>query len=88
MLDYLERAGEPFIVPPLAADLPDPADRAALRAKNVVPLGPRAVLMPSGCPRSRATYEAHGVRCVEVGVYESLKAAAGPGCLTGVVRRG
>ncbi len=71
-----------------ALELPDAHERDALRANNVVPLGPRAVLMPAGCPRSRATYEAHGVRCVEVGVDEYLKAAGGPGCLTGVVRRG
>ena len=30
VLDYLERAGEPVVVPPLAVELPDPADRAFL----------------------------------------------------------
>lgn len=71
-----------------ALALPDAHERDALRANNVVPLGPRAVVMPAGCPRARAAYEAEGVRCVEVDVTEYLKAAGGPGCLTGIVRRG
>lgn len=68
-------------------ELPDAHERDALRANNVVTLRPREVLMPAGCPASRRAYEARGVRCVEVDVTEYLKAAGGPGCVTGIVAR-
>ena len=54
---------------------------------NFVTLGPRAILMPDGCPRSRAAYEAAGVECVAVELDEIHKCAGGIGCLTGVVTR-
>ena len=54
---------------------------------NFVTLGPRTILMPDGCPRSRAAYEAAGVACVTVEMDEIHKCAGGIGCLTGVVTR-
>ena len=57
-------------------------------AHNFVTLGPREILMPSGCPRSREAYEAEGIVCRTAEVAETTKAAGGIGCLTGVVWRG
>jgi N-dimethylarginine dimethylaminohydrolase len=57
-------------------------------ALNFVTLGPRHVLMPAGCPLTRATYEAAGISCQEVEIEELLKAAGGMGCLTGILSRG
>lgn len=57
------------------------------KAMNLVALGPRRVLMPSRCPRVRARLEAEDVSVEEVDVGEYLKAAGGPGCLTGILRR-
>ena len=54
---------------------------------NFVTLGPRRVLMPEGCPLSRATYEDAGVECVTVELGEIHKCAGGIGCLSGVVTR-
>ena len=62
-------------------------ERDAGRAMNFVALGPRAVLMPAGCPHTRRRYEALGVRCVSVDVGEYLHAAGGIGCVTGIVWR-
>jgi N-dimethylarginine dimethylaminohydrolase len=50
-------------------------------------LGPRHVLMPAGCPLTRAAYEAAGISCQEVEIGELLKAAGGMGCLTGILSR-
>jgi arginine deiminase len=57
-------------------------------AENVVTLGPRRVVMPEGCPRTRRAYEAEGVRCRTVRLVEIPKAAGGIGCLSGILRRG
>ena len=66
-----------------------PDDREMVRGfgHNFVTLGPRSVLMPDGCPRSRAAYEEADVRCVIVELDEIHKCAGGIGCLTGVVAR-
>ncbi len=69
-------------------ELPDDDEVLDRRAMNFVTLGPRAVLMPSGCPRTRATLEAHSVRVVEADVSEYVKAGGGMGCATGILRRG
>lgn len=65
----------------------DPAEVAASRANNFVTLSPGAVLMPGGCPRSRAILEARGVRVVERPVTQYLCAAGGIGCATGILGR-
>jgi arginine deiminase len=67
--------------------LPDEAEARQGMALNFVTLGPRHVLMPAGCPLTRATYEAAGVSCQEVEIGELLKAAGGMGCLTGILSR-
>jgi arginine deiminase len=67
--------------------LPDEAEARQGMALNFVTLGPRHVLMPAGCPLTRATYEAAGISCQEVGIGELLKAAGGMGCLTGILSR-
>jgi N-dimethylarginine dimethylaminohydrolase len=67
--------------------LPDEGEARQNMALNFVALGPRRVLMPAGCPRTRAVYQAAGIKCVEVEIGELLKAAGGMGCLTGVLSR-
>ena len=67
--------------------LPDEAEARQGMALNFVTLGPRHVLMPAGCPLTRAAYEAAGISCQEVEIGELLKAAGGMGCLTGVLSR-
>jgi N-dimethylarginine dimethylaminohydrolase len=67
--------------------LPDEAEARQGMALNFVTLGPRHVLMPAGCPLTRATYEAAGVSCQELEIGELLKAAGGMGCLTGILSR-
>ena len=54
---------------------------------NFVTLGPRRLLMPEGCPLSRAAYEDAAVECVTVELGEIHKCAGGIGCLSGVVTR-
>jgi len=67
--------------------LPDEVEARERMALNFVALGPRRVLMPAGCPRTRAMYREAGVECVEVEIGELVKAAGGMGCLTGVLSR-
>jgi N-dimethylarginine dimethylaminohydrolase len=64
-------------------------DEVRLRlSMNFVTLGPRRVVLPSGCPRTRRNLEDAGVACDEVEATECVKAAGGIACLTGIVRRG
>lgn len=65
----------------------DTAEVAAGRANNFVTLRPGAVLMPGGCPRSRATLEARGVHVLERPITQYLCAAGGIGCATGILGR-
>jgi N-dimethylarginine dimethylaminohydrolase len=67
--------------------LPDEEEAANLSAFNFVVLGPRQILMPAGCPRSQAAYEAAGITCHTVEVGELLKAAGGIGCMSAVLWR-
>lgn len=69
-------------------ELPDDDEVLGRRAMNFVTLGPRAVLLPTECPRTRARLEAHGVRVVETAVTEYVKAGGGMGCATGILWRG
>lgn len=67
--------------------LPDEEEAAAGMALNFVPLEPYRILMPAGCPRTRAFYEASGLSCVEVEIGALRRAAGAVACLTGVLRR-
>jgi arginine deiminase len=66
---------------------PEEAEAINGSALNFVPLGPRSVLMPAGVPVSEAFFRSAGIECRAVEVDELLKAAGGPGCLTGVLER-
>jgi N-dimethylarginine dimethylaminohydrolase len=57
------------------------------RAMNLVALGPRQVLMPTGAPNIRRKLESVGVHTQEVCVAEHVKAGGGLGCVTGVLLR-
>lgn len=67
--------------------LPDEEEAKHGMALNVVALGPRRVLMPSGNEFTQAFYEEAGIDCTTVDVDELAKAAGGIGCLTGVLHR-
>jgi N-dimethylarginine dimethylaminohydrolase len=67
--------------------LPNEEEAKQGMALNFVALGPRKILMPAGCPQTRATYQKAGIKCVEVEIGELRKAAGGMGCLTGVLSR-
>jgi N-dimethylarginine dimethylaminohydrolase len=58
------------------------------RSNNFVTLEPSRVVLPSNCPRTREILENHGIQTHEVDVSQYLHAAGGPGCVTGIVRRG
>jgi arginine deiminase len=66
---------------------PDDVECAGLQSNNIVTLGPRRILMPVGCPNTRASYERAGVTCLEVDTREIGKAAGGIACATGVLER-
>jgi N-dimethylarginine dimethylaminohydrolase len=68
-------------------ELPRDEETVDRRGMNFVTLGPRRVLMPSGCPRTRERLERLGVACVEAQVTEYIKAAGAIGCATGVLWR-
>jgi arginine deiminase len=70
-----------------ALPIPDETEAEHGFGLNFVTLGPRSILMPEGCPRSQAAYEAEGVRCRTIAVDEIAKAAGGIGCLSGILRR-
>jgi arginine deiminase len=67
--------------------LPDEEEATAGMALNFVALGPYRVLMPAGCPRTRAFYKTAGITCHEVEIGELRRAAGAIGCLTGILRR-
>lgn len=67
--------------------LPNDQETIPGMALNFVALGPRRVLMPAGCPQTRAMYQAAGIECIEVEIDELRKAAGGMGCLTGILSR-
>ncbi len=69
-------------------ELPPDEETETRRAMNFVTLGPGRVLMPGGCPRTRARLEAAGVVVVEAEVSEYVKAGGAMGCATGILRRG
>lgn len=68
--------------------LPDESEAREGMALNFVALEPYRVLMPTGCPRTRAFYEAAGLTCYELEIGHLRRAAGGMGCLTGILRRG
>ncbi len=57
------------------------------RSNNFVTIAPRELVMPSGCPDTRAQLEDLGVTCHELEVDEYVKAAGALGCLTGILSR-
>jgi len=65
----------------------DEAEAGNRHGMNVVALGPRRIVMPAGCPRTRSLLEGAGVRCVEVEIGEIAKAAGGIACMTGILSR-
>jgi N-dimethylarginine dimethylaminohydrolase len=67
--------------------IPDEAEVDHGFALNIVTLGPRRILMPSGRPVTQTFYERLGVECRTVRVDALIRAAGGIGCLTGVLRR-
>ncbi len=63
-------------------------DEATRRmAMNLVTLGPRRVIIPSGNPATRAMLEGARIQCITVQVDELIKGAGGIGCMTGVLER-
>lgn len=67
--------------------LPDELEAKERYSFNIVTLGPRKILMPSGCPNTQAFYESLGIECVCVDISELGKAAGSAGCLTGILQR-
>jgi N-dimethylarginine dimethylaminohydrolase len=66
----------------------DDAEVVDRQGFNVVPIRPRRVVMPTGCPRTEAALTAHGVEVVErVDVPQLITAAGGIACATGVLGR-
>jgi N-dimethylarginine dimethylaminohydrolase len=54
---------------------------------NFVALAPGVILMPAGGDRLREQYEAAGVTCYTVDIYELIKAGGGIHCMTGFLKR-
>jgi N-dimethylarginine dimethylaminohydrolase len=67
--------------------VPDELEAATRGALNVVTVGPREIVMPTGCPVTQAFFENAGVRCHTVAIDELLKAAGGIACMTGILHR-
>jgi N-dimethylarginine dimethylaminohydrolase len=70
-----------------AIELPPDEELRARRGANVIALGDRRVLMPSGCPGIRRRLDAHRVDVVEVDVSEYIRAGGGIACATGIIHR-
>ena len=68
-------------------ELPEGDELSVRRGNNFVAVAPGRVVMPARCPRIRGLLEAASVECHEVTVDQSLNAAGGVGCLTGILRR-
>ncbi|MBN2217660.1 MAG: hypothetical protein JW719_09830 [Pirellulales bacterium] len=67
--------------------LDDREERELGMALNLVTLRPYHVVMPAGCPRTRALLESVGVTCFELDVSEIIKAEGAIGCATGILWR-
>lgn len=66
----------------------DPGEEVFERlGMNFVALGPRRIVMPSGCPSLHRRLSEAGITVYEADIGEYLKAAGGLGCLTGILRR-
>ena len=57
------------------------------RGMNFVTVEAMRIVMPAGCPGLRKRYEENGIEVHEAEVFEYIKAAGGPGCLTGILMR-
>ena len=58
------------------------------KAFNIVTVGPREIVMPDGCDRTREFYENAGITTHVVDVSAMVLAAGAIGCVTGVIHRG
>lgn len=81
LIDWLTARGLDILA------LPDGPELSRGRAMNWVCLGPGEVVMPAGCPNTRALLRASGIGVLEVEVSEYRKAGGALGCLTGVLYR-
>jgi len=50
-------------------------------------VGPREIIMPAGCDRTREFYESAGITTHEIDVSAMVVAAGAIGCATGVIHR-
>ncbi len=57
------------------------------KAFNIVTLGPREIVMPAGCDRTREFYEGAGITTHAVDVSAMVLAAGAIGCVTGILHR-
>ncbi|MDD5669263.1 MAG: arginine deiminase family protein, partial [Candidatus Omnitrophica bacterium] len=58
-------------------------------AMNFVVLGPRKIVMPSGCPETRKIYERAGITVVgEISVTQLINGGGGLACASGILSRG
>jgi len=80
-LDILRKRGIRLLVPP------DREEASSNMAMNFVTLNPRRILMPAGCPATRALLESEGIECRCVAVQELTRAGGGIACMTGVLAR-
>lgn len=51
-------------------------------AMNIVTIAPNEILMPSGCPETKKTFEENGVKCHVVDIDEIHKMGGGLACMT------
>jgi len=69
-------------------EVPETQEIAERQAFNIVTLGPRKILMPSGCPEQKEFFLNHGVAEVEeCHITELIKGAGGIACATGILSR-
>jgi len=67
--------------------LSDRQEREIGMSLNLVTLRAYHVLMPAGCPATRALLESAGVKCIEIDVSELIKAEGAAACATGILWR-
>jgi len=67
--------------------LPDGPEMRTGRAMNWVCLGPRAVVMPSNCPKTKDILVHEGISVDSLDVSSYIQAGGGLGCLTGIAGR-
>ncbi len=68
-------------------DIPEISEVSRSQAMNVVLIDEQRLVMPTNCPQMRTLYQSLGFECFEVDISESIKAAGGIACLTGILER-